>query len=128
MKNPSIQPIGDLLITPEHKERYSESFENRRIISSKFLDWVYFVGCRNMPFVDLLNSLGLKKLVSYKGFWCPEVIRAFYTTLEYRIRERKLYVDVRGTKIELSEEVLVEILGLPHQSRLIYVLLIITIL
>lgn len=114
VKNPSIQSIGDLLQSPEHKERYSNSFENCRIISSKYLDWIYFVGCQEVPFVDLLNSLGLKRLVSYKGFWCAEVIRAFYTTLEYRIREMTLYIEVRGTKIVLTEEILAEILGLPQ--------------
>lgn len=113
VKNLSNQQIGDLLISLEHKERYSQSFENRRIISSKYLDWTYFCGCRNMPFVDNMNSLGLKKPVSYKGFWCPKVIRAFYTILEYQIRERKLYDEVRGTKIELSEEILAGILGIP---------------
>lgn len=62
-----------------------------------------------MLFVDLLNSLGLKRLVSHKGFWCLEVIRAFYTTLEYRIRERTLYAEVRGTKIILTEKILDDI-------------------
>lgn len=59
------------------------------------MDWVYFVGCQNMPFIDSLNSLGMKKLVNYKGFLCLEVIRAFYTALEYRKRERKLHDEVR---------------------------------
>lgn len=112
VKSSSVQPIGDLLQSSEHKERYSFSFENRRIISSKFLDWTYFVGCRNMLFVDLLNSLGLEKLFSYKGFWCLEVIRAFYTTLEYQNRDRLLCAEVRGTKIVLSEDELANTLGL----------------
>lgn len=115
VKNPSNEPIGDLLMSPEHKERYSESFENRRVISSKYLDWNYFSGC-HMPFIETLDLLGLKKFVSLKGFWCPELIWAFYTTLEYHIRDRKLFVEVRGIKIELSEEKMAEILGIPPLS------------
>lgn len=113
VKNPSNQPNGNLLQSPKHKQRYSENVDNHRIISSKYLYWDYFVGCRKMTFVDLLNNLGLKKLVSLKGFSSPKVIRAFYTTLEYNVRGNILYAEIRGIKIELSEEKLADVLGIP---------------
>lgn len=66
-----------------------------------------------MPFIDLLDNLSLQIFMNYKGFWSPEIIRAFYTTLEYRIRERKLYAEIRGKRVELTELRLAEIFGIP---------------
>lgn len=60
MKNLSNLPIGDLLSSPKQKQRYSDLFETRKIIPSKFLDWEYLSGL-NMDFIVDLDNLGLKK-------------------------------------------------------------------
>lgn len=116
VKTPTNQPIGVLLESVEHKDRYYQVFENRKIIPSKYLDWDYFVTCSSMTCIDCLNTLGLKRLVSSKGTWSLEVVKAFYTTLEYRVRDRTLIAEIRGKRIEMKEKKFVEILGIPPPS------------
>lgn len=48
-----------------------------------------------------------------KGHWSPEVIRAFYSSLEYRIRERVILANVRWKKIIINEAKFADVLGLP---------------
>lgn len=66
-----------------------------------------------MPFIALLNNLGLRNMIKYKGHWSPEVIRAFYSSLEYMIREIVLLADVIGKNIIINEAKLSNILGYP---------------
>lgn len=95
VKNASDLPIDILISSPELRHRYHEYFANRRVLGSKYLDWDYFSGL-NMSFITSLDNLGLKNMIKYKGHWSPKVIRAFYSSLEYRIRERVILADVRG--------------------------------
>lgn len=87
MKNANNQLFGDLLSTLAKKQRYFENFESRKVIPSKFLNWNYFEE-KNMAFIDTLKNFGLKNFVRYKRYWSVEVVRAFYTNLEYKVRER----------------------------------------
>lgn len=73
-----------------------------------------------MLFIGKLDDFGLKDFVKYKGHWSAEVVRAFYTNLEYRVRERAICSEVRGKKIILDEFKLDEILGLPIPKQTDY--------
>lgn len=65
-----------------------------------------------MPFISDLDNLGLKNMVRYKGHWSEEVIRAFYTNLEYKVREKTIVSEVRGKGIAIDEKQFAEILGI----------------
>lgn len=71
-----------------------------------------------------LDEFGLKNFVKFKGYWSVEVIRTFYTNLEYRIRDRTIYSEVRGKNIILDEIQFAEVLGLPTPEFTAHVLLI----
>lgn len=66
-----------------------------------------------MSFIACLENFGLKNFAKYKGHWSVEVVRAFYTNLEYKVRERKIYSELRGKKIEMDKQIFAEILSLP---------------
>lgn len=57
-----------------------------------------------MSFISDLDNLGLKNMVKYKGHWSEEVIRACYTNLEYKVRDRTIVSEVRGKKIMIDEK------------------------
>lgn len=112
VKNVSKQPINQVITSPPLQRRYYEHFENRRVSRSKFLDYDYFAGL-GMPFIGFLDQLGLTNMVRYKGVWSPYLIRAFYCSFEYRVRDRVFTAEVRGTKILVTEEKFAEILDIP---------------
>lgn len=66
-----------------------------------------------MLFIALLDNLDLSNLMKFKGHLSPKVVKAFYSTLEYRVRDRILLPEVIGKKILLNEAKLADILGIP---------------
>lgn len=82
------------------------------MISSKYLDWNYFEE-KNTPFIVNLENFRLNNFVRYKGHWSVEVVKAFYTNLEYKVREKTIYSEVKEKKIVLNDIKYVEILHLP---------------
>lgn len=104
VKNAENQPITRLLPSPDLQQRYSEHFENRKVLGSKFLAWDYFTGL-GIKFIDLLQNLRIIEFIRYKGAWSPEVIRAFYCSFKYRSRDRVFTAEIRGTKILVDEAI-----------------------
>lgn len=101
------------LLTPSSPLRiFNAGITNILKIGSKYLDWNYFAGL-SLPFIGYLDNLGLMNMVKYKGHWFPEVIRAFYCSLEYRVRDHVITADIRGKKISITEEKFAYVLGIP---------------
>lgn len=80
------------------------------------MDWNYFA-MLGLPFIGLLDNMGLTDMVRYKGVWSPDIICAFYSSFEYQIREHVFTADIRGTKILVTEQKIAEILGIPAPSE-----------
>lgn len=110
---PATLDLQRLFTTPAQMETFISSFQLRKIVEPRYLDFDFFTS-EAFNFVNVLTQLKLKNLATITAPYYPDLVKVFYCNLKYE--DNVLSSEVKGIKIVLRYSILEELTGLKYDG------------